>query len=857
MMDQYYRIKKKYPNILLLFRMGDFYELFFEDAVKAAKILGITLTHRGKICGVAIPMAGIPHHAAGNYIDRITARGLKTAVCEQVENPKDAVGIVQRKVVQIVSPGMPYDLDKADEKTYHFITSACFMDGTYYLAACDFTTGKFIGHRLANSETFLNRLAIYNPKEFLTFKDQWKNHKKVDDFLKNSKVLKTLLAEEYFKAEFCSVPMEKLIPGASFDKFLGQYPPILDAAGALCYYICSTQPAEEFIHMEPFHLTDETEKMMVTLNTLQGLEIIPYSKEKYRESLLGFFDKTQTAMGARTLRSIFLSPITEQKQLNRRYDFIEYLLSDISLLEDLRKYLQDIYDFERILAKVTTKNVSGHDLIALARSINVGLTIGKVLNIPKDLLEELCENEKKSLKILSNSIESTISDNPAAAISKGNLIREGVDEKRDYLADLQKNVMGKLEQLEQKYRQKTNIPKLRFKMNNVLGPFIEVSKSYASKVPSSFIRKQTLLGSERYITEELIEFDKELTHSKEKLEHIEQKIFQDTIRKVIENSQAIMKLSRLVGHLDVWQSLAKTAYGENLVRPQITEGKLLHVEEGHHPLIKSHLKDQFVTHNFHLDEECFFALITGPNMAGKTTVMREAAIIQFLAQIGSFVPASKAKLGICDHLFSRLGAGDDIIKGQSTFMMEMTEMAEILRHANNRSLIILDEVGRGTSTYDGMSIAWALVEHIVLKTKGLTFFATHYHELTNLVDKLPHADNFTVETIVEGDEVRFLYSFVKGGAAQSHGIYVAKLAGLPYSILKRSKDILQTLEREKEDKPKQINEVDKSFYEPPKVSLHLLNEALEKLQQFQSDIKDIFPDKKKSCGDKSAERLLS
>ena len=856
-MDQYYHIKKNYPDILLLFRMGDFYELFFDDAVKAAKILGITLTHRGKVCGTPIPMAGIPHHAASNYVDRLTAYGLKAAICEQVEDSKDAVGIVQRKVVRIASPGMPYDLDKADGREYHFIASACFVNNTYFLAVCDFTTGKFVGHRLADAVSLLNRLAIYHPKELLSFKNQWKEHKIVDNFLKTSKILKTLLAPEYFKSSFCSVPMEKLIPGVFFDKALGRYPGILDAAGALCYYICSTQRTEQIIHMEPFCLEDETGHMMATLNTLQGLEIIPASKEKYKESLLFFFDKTKTSMGARSLRSVFLSPLTCQKELRRRHDFIEYLLSDISRLEDLCKDLQNIYDFERILAKISTKHANGQDLIALARSINVAMAIGEKLDVPKELLEGPGEREKESLKILSSSIEEIINDEPGADASKGNLIREGVSQERDYLVDLSKNAMGKLEELQKKYREQTNISKLKFKFNNVLGSFIEVSKSHAKKVPSSFTRKQTLVGSERYTTDELIKFDKELIHSKEKLEHIEQQIFQQTIKKIAENSQAVMKLSRFVGYLDVWQSLAKVAYTENLVRPRITEEKLLHVEDGYHPLIKSHLKDQFVTHNFHLDKECFFALITGPNMAGKTTIMREAALIQFLAQIGSFVPAVSAELGICNHLFSRLGASDDIIKGQSTFMMEMTEVAEILRHANDRSLIILDEVGRGTSTYDGMSIAWALVEHLVLKTKALAFFATHYHELTNLADKLAGAGNFTVETVVEGEEVRFLYSFVRGGAAQSHGIYVAKLAGLPYSVLKRSREILQTLEGEKEDRPKQVSRVQESFFESPKIPFELLHEAMEKLQCFQTEMKNTFPDKGNSHTESCGETLLS
>lgn len=799
MMEQYYTIKKDYPNTLLLFRMGDFFELFFEDALKAAKLLGIALTHRGKLCGVPIPMAGIPHHAASNYIDRLTSRGLKVAICEQVQNPKDAIGIVKRAVTQVVGPAMPYDLEKTDGREHHFLAAAAWDGTRYSLVSLDFTTGKFSGHQPKDPQDFLDRLRHYHPREFLTYRGQWKEHPQLEgiltDILAEQHTLVTNLAEDYFSPKFCAPYIEKLIPGAAQDEIIGQNAAILSPIGALSYYICSTQGIEDFVHIDLFRLESEKGKMRTTHSTLQGLEIIPKSKEKSRESLLGFFDKTKTALGSRNLRTIFLSPLSCPRELTQRYDFVEALLKNPGLLEDIREHLGKIFDLERILAKISTQKITARDLIHLAQALESGVATCELLEtIENRLLEKLSQGEKEELGKLTATIKKTLNTETAASLEKGNLITEGVHPRRDHLASLGKNAHCALLNLETKYRKKTNISNLKFKSNNFAGFFIEVSKSHLSKVPESFIRCQTLRNSERYTTEELSVFEKDILSAKEKLEHLEREIFNGIVAQVTGHSAIVIKLSRIIGTLDVFQSFAWVASREGFTRPGLTEEKLIHIEEAHHPLIKSTLKDQFVTHDLQLDKDHFFGLITGPNMAGKTTVMREVAIIQFLAQVGSFVPASYANLGLCDHLFSRLGASDDILKGQSTFMVEMSETAEILRHATDRSLIILDEVGRGTSTYDGMSIAWALIEHFVWKTKAITLFATHYHELIDLVDNLPSAKNFTVETANEGHEVRFLYRLIEGGAAQSYGIYVAKLAGLPSSILKRSREILHSLE---------------------------------------------------------------
>ena len=839
MMEQYYEIKKNYPGIMLMFRMGDFYELFFEDAKQAARLLNISLTHRGKLGDFPIPMAGIPHHAAATYIDRITGLGKKVAICEQVEDPKATKGIVKRAVTQVVSPGMPYDLDKSSQQENSFMASAFKHNSGHYLVMVDYTTGDFFGMNLANEDELLERLLIYRPKEFICFLGQWDHLKDLNNFLDNSNILKTHLSQDYFDEKYTGIYIEKLIQSYQRDGIIKLYPNLLGPIGALCYYICSTQSVEEVSHLRPFQMISSETEMKITYPTLTGLEIFPKSKDSYKDSILGLMDSTRTSMGTRKLRAIFQSPLRDIKSIKARQKTIAFFLKNNDLLSDIRADLSEVRDLERIMAKVSTGKVNGGDLINLARSYTKYCNIVKdIKKIPKGVLPEFSTDEFNLLTQLQESIEQTINDEIGATLDKGNLIKSGCNQERDKLKRLSENAVESLMELEKRYRDETGISNLKIKSNNVAGYFIEVSKSHTKKVPQSFIRRQTLVNSERYQSPELADFEKDMVTAKDKLHKLEKEIFDGIVSLVIKSAAEILKLANALAMIDVFQSLSWISFQENFICPKINEKeKILNVQGGWHPLIKAAIKDQFVEHDLHLNSEFFFGLVTGPNMAGKTTVMREMAIIQFLTQLGCYVPAKFAEVGLCDYLFSRLGAHDDIIKGQSTFMVEMSETAEILRHATEKSLIILDEIGRGTSTYDGLSIAWSLVEYFHKKTKAITLFSTHYHELIDLVDSLENAKNLTVKTINENGNVQFLYQLIEQGAQQSFGIHVAKLAGLPKDVLKRSADILSQLEKNHNHASdvigkKSDNQLDMFCYTPevvfePEVSF--IQEEIEKL----------------------------
>ena len=801
MMDQYFSIKKNYPETLLFFRMGDFYELFFDDAEKASKLLNITLTHRGKIGDVKIPMAGIPHHAASAYIDRITGQGLKVAICEQTQDAKDAVGIVKRAVTQVATPAIPYDFDKALGRENHFISSAAEIGNRFFLTSIDFTSGFFFGSIFNSFEEMFEKFQKISPKEFISSMGQWDQFPILDEYLESQGILKTHLSEEYFSYKNTAVYIEKLIPSFKSDKTLNQEKEVFSPLGALSYYVSSTQSQDQFIHLHPFRLESDKQTLRMTLATLQGLEIFPRSRENYKDSLLGFFDKTKTALGSRYLKHIFLNPLTDPLMIGNRQKVISQFINAPDFLEYLREELSSVRDLERILAKVSTRKVTPSDLINISKSITTYKKLkSRLKSFPKKLLKTIGSKDLEKLQHLAESIEKAINDEIGASLDKGNLIRSGFNKERDKLAKMANNSTDELLALENKYRKKTGILKLKLKTNNIAGYFIEVSKSHINKVPKSFQRRQTLVNSERYTTSELIDFEREMITAKEKLERLEKEIFNNLIGELSNQSKNLLHLANCISELDVFQSFAWSALQEGLSCPVIEDKKVLKIKNGWHPLIKAQLKDEFVCHDLNLDKNSYFGLITGPNMAGKTTVMREAAIIQHLTQVGSFVPAEHAVLGICDTIFSRLGANDNILKGQSTFMVEMSETSEIIRHATDRSLIILDEIGRGTSTYDGLSIAWALVEHFLKKTKALTLFATHYHELIDVVENLKGGKNLTVETLNLDGEVQFLYKLIDGGAAQSYGIYVAKLAGLPKQILERSSELLETFEDHQEVK---------------------------------------------------------
>ena len=795
-MKQYYEIKKKYKKHVLLFRMGDFYEVFFEDALTASRILNITLTRRGKIAERPIPMAGIPHHSAANYLDRLTGAGLKAAVCEQVQDAREARGIVQRAVTQVVSPGIPFDLDQSDAREHYYIAAAIRQKNHFYLAIIDFTTGEFNGVRLPHRQQFVETLKAYNPKEVITFPGQWK------PFPEMASLPLTHLAPEYFDPRHTHLYIEKIIPGHRQDKILSLSPDILAPVGALAYYLHTTRPFHDspnkYFHLAPFRMLSEEGRMKVTLTTLTGLEILPTNRDNYSLSLLGMLDKCKTGMGSRVLKRMILSPLNDYHAIQHRLNLVEFFVTRHSRLNAMRATMSDVRDLERILAKTAGGKIHAGDFHNMARTIRAWQAL-PLSDLPPRVLSQLGEESQKNLNALAVHIVKYINDEPGACLEKGNLIKPGADSRRDKLAKMADNVQAELEKLEESYRLLTDIPKLRIKSNNISGYFIEVSKSHINKVPPDFVRWQTLTNSERYTSKKLSLFEEQLNSSREKLNILEREILEQQIHMVEACSPDIQALASFLGHLDAWLALAFVSQQESFVRPNILpddQPREISYEGLRHPLLQNLSRDEFVPHNITLASPVLFGLITGPNMAGKTTVMREVALTQVLAQMGCFVPAESARISLCDHLFSRLGASDDILRGQSTFMVEMSETAEILRHATEKSLIILDEIGRGTSTYDGLSIAWALTEYLVREMGALTLFATHYHELIEQVDNLPGAKNFTVETYNDGDDIKFLYRLIERGATQSFGIHVAKLAGLPPSLLERAKHILQSLESE-------------------------------------------------------------
>ncbi len=813
MMEQYFSIKEQYPDTLLLFRMGDFYELFFDDARKAAKILNIALTHRGKLDNHPIPMAGIPHHAAQTYIDRITNIGLRAAICEQVEDPKLSKGIVKRAVTQVVSPGLPYDLEKNEQGRNHYIACAYEKNQCLVLVLLDFITGEFFGTLCQDESELTEKIESYAPKEFISYLGQWDHFLNFDKFLEARDVLVTYLDQKVFTPKFAKSYIEQLIPFHKEDQVLKKKRAIFPAVGGLSFYICSTQGLDQISHIRPFRWFALDTPMILSQRTLVGLEILPRSKERSSDCLLSFIDRTQTTMGTRRLKRIILQPTRCPQEITSRLDLIHEMTMNIEQTKQLREDLATLSDLDRLLTKVATGRSLGSDLLAIAQGIMTFQKIVSRWNIPSaEIFPQGSAPDTALMKLLVQEIQETICDEIGASLEKGNLIRPGQSKKRDDLAKKAFNVKSCVKELETKWQKETSLSKLRIKNNNIAGYFVEVSKAQAPQVPAEFVRRQTLVNSERFSHPKLEEFEKDLVTSLDKLLKLERVLFQNLVDKVMGHKAEIQWIAEYLAAIDVIQSLAWTSFQESFCRPVLKqEGKGFELKGVWHPLIKKQIGEQFVPHHFGLDDKNFFALITGPNMAGKTTVMREVAISYFLTQIGCYVPAQCAEIAPCDFLFCRLGAGDDIMRGQSTFMVEMSETAEILRHAGPESLILLDEIGRGTSTYDGLSIAWALMEYITEKIQATTLFSTHYHELIEVAAKLKGAKNFTVKTLNKDGEIRFLYELIPGGAKQSFGIHVAKLAGLPREILHRSQELLLGMEDEKEFRPDQSELTEAQF----------------------------------------------
>ena len=798
MMQQYMETKKDYQDCILFYRLGDFYEMFYEDALTASKELEITLT--GKNCGQEekAPMCGVPYHAVEGYLNKLVQKGYKIAVCEQIENPKEAKGIVKREVVRIVTPGTNLNTQALEEGKNNFLMSVAYFTEKIGISIADVTTGDYYVTEVEDSRRLLDEVNKYAPSEIISNDAFLVSGIDLNDLKHRLGITVYSLEPHYFDEEACKKCLMKhfkvsVLTGLGIDDF----PTGTIAAGVLLQYLYETQKNSlgHFTHLYPY-LTSKY--MMLDSSTRRNLELTETLREKQkRGSLLWVLYKTKTAMGARTLRSYIEQPLIDKGEMEKRLDAVAELCKDTVSRDEIREYLTPIYDLERLLGRVSYKTANPRDLVAFRNSLLMLPHIKTVLKgFGKELLKEI-DNGIDGLEDIFHLIDSSIIEEPPISIRDGGFIKEGFDANIDKLRHAKTEGKSWLAQLEESDRERTGIKNLRIKYNKVFGYYFEVTNSYKDLVPEDYIRKQTLANAERYTTPRLKELEDTILNAEDKLYTLEYEMFckiRDSIAMEVERIQATAKA---VAKLDVFASLSLVAERNHYVRPALNEKGVIHIKEGRHPVVEHMLsEDMFIRNDTFLDNanHCI-AIITGPNMAGKSTYMRQTALIVLMAQIGSFVPAKSADIGIVDRIFTRVGASDDLASGQSTFMVEMNEVANILRNATSKSLLILDEIGRGTSTFDGLSIAWAVIEHIsnrkLLGAK--TLFATHYHELTELEGKMNNVNNYCIAVKEKGEDIVFLRKIVKGGADKSYGIQVAKLAGVPDMVIDRAKEIVEQL----------------------------------------------------------------
>lgn len=798
MMQQYLETKKEYQDCILFYRLGDFYEMFFDDALTASKELEITLT--GKNCGQEerAPMCGVPYHALEGYLNKLVSKGYKVAICEQVENPKQAKGIVKREVVRIVTPGTNMNLQALEESRNNFLMSIAFFQEKIGVSIADATTGDYYLTEIEDNRKLLDEINKYTPSEIIGNDAFFVSGIDLEDLKGRLGITIYALEPHYFDDDACKKCLTKhfhanTLAGLGIEDF----PVGTIAAGALLQYLYETQKTDlsHFTHLYPY-ITSKY--MLLDSSTRRNLELTETLREKQkRGSLLGVLDKTKTAMGARMLRSFLEQPLIDKAEIEHRLDAITELCKDTVSRDEIREYLTPVYDLERLLAKVSYRTANPRDLIAFRNSLQMLPHIKAVLGVfRKDLLQNIF-SEIDDLKDIFSLVDAAILEEPPISIREGGLIKEGFDEDIDTLKKAKSEGKNWLAKLEEEERNRTGIKNLRIKYSKIFGYYFEVTNSYKNLVPEDFVRKQTLANAERYSTSKLKELEDTILNAEDKLCTLEYEMFckiRDSIAMEIERIQCTAKA---IAKLDVFASLSLVAERNNYVRPVLNEKGIIDIKDGRHPVVEQMLSgDMFIQNDTYLDngDHCI-SIITGPNMAGKSTYMRQAALIVLLAQIGCFVPARNANIGIVDRIFTRVGASDDLASGQSTFMVEMNEVANILRNATANSLLVLDEIGRGTSTFDGLSIAWAVIEHIsnrkLLGAK--TLFATHYHELTELEGKMSNVNNYCIAVKEKGDDIVFLRKIVKGGADKSYGIQVAKLAGVPDMVIERAKEIVDQL----------------------------------------------------------------
>ncbi|MCM1225680.1 MAG: DNA mismatch repair protein MutS [Lachnospiraceae bacterium] len=798
MMQHYLSTKEEHPGCILFYRLGDFYEMFFDDALTVSKELEITLT--GKSCGLEerAPMCGVPYHAVEGYLTRLVKKGYKIAICEQVEDPKLAKGMVKREVVRIVTPGTTTDAQALDETKNNYIMCVVYLADRYGVGVADVSTGDFLVTEVDSERKLLDEVTKYAPTEIVCNEPFYMSGIDLEDMETRMRICISALDSWYFGDETAFGVLKEHFKVHSLEGLgLSDFSCGTIAAGSLLKYLYETQK-NSLSHISAIHPYTTGKFMMIDSSTRRNLELVETLREKTKKgSLLWVLDKTKTAMGARMLRSYIEQPLMEKGEINGRLDAIEELNGQAITREELREYLNAIYDLERLITRITYQTANPRDFIAFRNSIHM---LPPIKNLLKDFkAEQLAAlyDELDTLEDIYSLILGTVAEEPPILLHEGGILKEGCNEEVDRLRKAKTDGKAWLAQLEEKERKKTGIKNLKIKFNKVFGYYLEVTNSFQNLVPDYFTRKQTLANAERYITPELKELEDTILGAEDKLAALEYEIFADIRQQVADEVGRIQKTAKAVAKLDVLASLAYVAGQNRYCRPQLNEDGTIHIKGGRHPVVENMISgDMFIKNDTYLDNEKHrISIITGPNMAGKSTYMRQTALIVLMAQIGSFVPADSADIGIVDRIFTRVGASDDLASGQSTFMVEMTEVANILRNATKNSLLILDEIGRGTSTFDGLGIAWAVVEHIsdpkLLGAK--TLFATHYHELTELEGKLSNVNNYCIAVKEKGDDIVFLRKIVSGGADKSYGIQVAKLAGLPESVLERAKAIVEEL----------------------------------------------------------------
>ena len=798
MMQEYCKTKEEYKDCILFYRLGDFYEMFFDDALLVSKELELTLT--GKDCGLEerAPMCGIPFHAADTYINRLIERGHKVAICEQVEDPKKAKGLVKRAVIRVVTPGTTLDATSLDESKNNYLMSIVSIADRFGCEIADITTGDCFLTEVPNSQKLVDEINKFSPAEIICNDSFFMSGVDTDDLKERLGICIFSLDAWYFDDDTCRKELREHFHVTNLEGLgISDYDSGIIAAGALFLYLKETQKTalSQMTTIRPY--TAER-YMLIDSSSRRNLELVETLREKQkRGSLLWVLDKTKTAMGARTLRSFVEQPLIDAEEINRRLEALEELNEKPMLRDEIREYLNPVYDLERLVSRISFKSANPRDMVAFASSLEMIPYIKQVLkDFQAPILKEIYK-DMDSLEDITDLIKHAIVDEPPLAQKDGGIIREGFNEDVDKFRSARTDGKKWLTELETKERERTGIKSLKIKYNRVFGYALEVTNTFKELVPENYIRKQTLANAERYITEELKNLENMILGAEDKLYALEYELFSNVRDKVGQEVIRIQRTAKAIAGLDVFASLALVAERNHYVRPKVNEGGIIDIKGGRHPVVEQMIdNDMFIANDTYLDNtKKRVSIITGPNMAGKSTYMRQTALIVLMAQIGSFVPADKAVIGIVDRIFTRVGASDDLASGQSTFMVEMTEVANILRNATAKSLLILDEIGRGTSTFDGLAIAWAVIEHIS-NTKlcgAKTLFATHYNELTELEGKLSGVTNYCIAVKEKGDDIVFLRKIVKGGADKSYGIQVAKLAGVPDSVINRAKELVEEL----------------------------------------------------------------